>query len=92
MLAAGLQGIEEGMSPPPRADSDETVELDTNGAAATLPSSLNDAISAAESGHILRKALGDHVFEAFLRNKRHEWEDYRGQIHQYEIDRYLSVL
>ena len=40
MLAAGLQGIEEGMSPPPRADSDETVELDTNGAAATLAEQL----------------------------------------------------
>ena len=39
---------------------------------------------------MLRKALGDHIFEAYLAEKWAEWSEYRAQVHQWEIDRYME--
>ena len=58
----------------------------------TLPSNLDQAISALESSELVRKTLGEDVFEYFLRNKRAEWVDYRRQVSAYELDRYLPIL
>jgi len=40
----------------------------------------------------LREALGDHIFESFIQNKRIEWDKYRTHVSQYELDAYLSIL
>jgi len=40
----------------------------------------------------VREALGDHIFEKFIENKRIEWDRYRAQVTNYELERYLSVL
>jgi glutamine synthetase len=39
----------------------------------------------------VRSALGEHIFEWFLRNKRSEWGDYRTHVSTFEIDRYLRA-
>ena len=39
---------------------------------------------------MLRKALGDHIFDAYLSEKCAEWREYRAQVHQWEIDRYME--
>jgi glutamine synthetase len=57
-----------------------------------LPANLNEAISIMEKSELVRETLGEHVFEYVLRNKRAEWLDYRRQVSQYELDRYLPVL
>ena len=57
-----------------------------------LPKSLHDAIGIAEDSELLAEALGEHVFDFFLRNKRSEWEEYRTQVSAYERDRMLPVL
>jgi glutamine synthetase len=45
-----------------------------------------------ERSELVAETLGEHVFDFFLRNKRAEWEDYRGQVTQFELDRYLPRL
>ena len=41
---------------------------------------------------MLREALGDHVFEFLIRNKREEWDDYKAYVTPYELERYLPIL
>jgi glutamine synthetase len=38
------------------------------------------------------RALGEHMFNRYVEIKRREWEDYRVQVSQWELDRYLPVL
>jgi glutamine synthetase len=45
-----------------------------------------------EKSELVAETLGEHVFDYFLRNKRSEWEEYRRQVTQWELDRYLPVL
>lgn len=53
---------------------------------------MDEAIRTMESSELVAETLGEHVFEFFLRNKRSEWEGYRSQVTQFEIDRLMSVL
>ena len=95
MLAAGLEGIEKGYEAPEPVEenvyemSDE--ELERRGIG-TLPGSLIEAVHLTEKSEIVRKALGDHVFNAFIANKRIEWDQYRSQVTDYEIGKYLPIL
>ena len=45
-----------------------------------------------EHSELVAETLGEHVFDFFLRNKRAEWEEYRRQVTEYELDRYLPML
>ena len=45
-----------------------------------------------ERSELVAEALGEHVFEWFIRNKRAEWLDYKTQVTQFELDRYLTTL
>jgi glutamine synthetase len=40
----------------------------------------------------MKRALGDHIHERYVEIKRKEWNDYRIQLTQWELDRYLAVL
>ena len=95
MLAAGLKGIEEGLEPPEPIEENvyemSEKEREARGIK-TLPGSLADAIALTEKSELVRKALGDHVFNAFLENKKIEWNQYRLHVSKYEIDRYLPML
>ena len=57
-----------------------------------LPGSLGDAVRIMEGSELVAETLGEHVFDFFLRNKRAEWADYRRQVTQFELDRYLPRL
>ncbi|MDI6716808.1 MAG: glutamine synthetase family protein [Actinomycetota bacterium] len=95
MLAAGLEGIERNYELPPEASNNIYEMTDEERLAAgigSLPGSLKEAIQLAEGSTLLRKALGDHVFEYLLRNKKAEWDAYRTQVTEYEIKRYLPIL
>ena len=54
--------------------------------------SLSDALDAMEQSELVAEALGEHIFEWFLRNKRSEWFDYKSQVTQFELDRYLPNI
>lgn len=95
MLQAGLEGIEQGyqLEDPMELNLYElTDEERAKMGVQTLPESLGEAISIAEKSELLKKALGDHVFSRFIELKKKEWNDYRVQLTQWELDRYLSVL
>ena len=51
-----------------------------------------EALDAMEQSELIAEALGEHVFEWFLRNKRAEWQAYKTQVTQFELDRYLRTL
>ncbi|MBI2831961.1 MAG: type I glutamate--ammonia ligase [Chloroflexi bacterium] len=95
LLAAGLEGVEEGLEPPEPVEenvyhmSDE--ERKKRGIK-TLPSSLWEAIQLTEKSKVVKKALGDHLFNAFIENKKIEWDQYRTQVTEYELKKYLPVL
>ena len=95
VLAAGMKGIEEGYELPREAEDDVWSLTERERKALgiePLPRSLYDAINIAESPELLADTLGEHVFDFFLRNKRAEWDDYRGQVSAYERDRMLPVI
>ncbi|MBI4288358.1 MAG: glutamine synthetase [Chloroflexi bacterium] len=95
MLAAGLEGVEKGYKLPEPVEenvyemSDEKRE---KLGIKTLPGSLQEALQLTEKSAVVRKALGDHVFETFITNKKIEWDRYRTQVTDYEIKRYLPIL
>ncbi len=95
ILAAGLRGVREGYELPPEADSN-LFEMDDAALAKlgidTLPASLADALRVMERSELVHEALGEHIFEWFLRNKRAEWRAYKTHVSGYEIDRYLRAL
>jgi len=95
ILAAGLKGIEEGYELPREAEDDVWVLSERERRALgiePLPKTLNDAITVAESSELLAETLGENVFEFLLRNKRAEWDGYRGQVSAYERDQMLPVI
>jgi len=95
MLAAGLEGIEKGMEPPVPVEENvyemSAAEREKRGIG-TLPASLLEAVLLTEKSELVRKALGDHVFDAFIQNKKIEWDQYRTQVTEYELNRYLPIL
>jgi glutamine synthetase len=95
ILAAGLKGVREGYQLAPEADANlfemDDAALEKLGIT-QLPQSLNDALKVMEGSELVREALGEHIFEWFLRNKRHEWREYKTQVTPYELTRYLKSL
>lgn len=95
MLAAGLAGIEEGLTPPAPVEEnvyEMTEEERANRGIGTLPASLLEAVQLTEKSDLVHKALGDHVFNNFVANKKIEWDEYRIQVTEYELNKYLPVL
>jgi len=94
VIAAGLKGVREGYELPPPAEEDVSSLSDAERRALgyqKLPASLEHALAMMEGSDLVAEALGEHVFDFFLRNKRHEWESYRRQVTPYELSRYLSL-
>jgi glutamine synthetase len=95
MLAAGLDGIEKGLEPPPPVEENvyEMTEKERQKRGiGTLPASLLEAVQLTEKSEVVRQALGQHVFEAFIQNKKIEWDEYRTQVTEFELKRYLPIL
>ena len=95
MLAAGLKGIQEGYELPAAVEQDifemSPEEREAHGIA-SLPGSLAEAIAETEKSELVREALGDHIFEKFIANKKIEWDDYRCHVSRFEQLKYLPIL
>ena len=95
MLAAGLDGIEKGLTAPKPIEEnvyEMTPQKRKRLKIGQLPEDLWEAIMIAEKSSFLKECLGDHVFENFIINKTIEWENFRAQVTNYELDKYLSIL
>lgn len=95
IFAAGLKGVEEKMPlAPPTTDNiyRMTEEERAQARIACLPKDLSEAIRLTEKSELVRSTLGDELFTFFLRNKRQEWDEYKAQVTEFEIKRYLPIL
>jgi glutamine synthetase len=95
MLGAGLEGIANKYELPDPIEEDifEMNPAERKAYGITdLPGNLYAAILEAEKSDLVKKVLGDHIFEKFIENKKIEWDNYRTHVSQYELDKYLSIL
>ncbi|ORM36985.1 type I glutamate--ammonia ligase [Williamsia sp. 1135] len=94
LLAAGLKGIKEGYELPEHAE-DDVFSLTSAERRAMgykeLPGSLAEALTKMEKSELVAEAVGEHVFEYFLRNKWAEWTEYRSHVTPFELKNYLSL-
>ena len=95
MLEAGLDGIEKGMEPPAPVSDDvfhwTKEEREAHGVD-VLPGTLEEALNLLAENDVVRGALGDHIYTAYDRAKRQEWDEYRIHVSDWELDRYLHTL
>jgi glutamine synthetase len=94
MIAAGLDGVEKGLVLSDPVE-ESLFEMDATRVAekgiAELPGTLGEAIDELEKDAVVCEALGEHVLGHFVDAKRAEWDGYRTQVTQWEIDRYLEA-
>ena len=90
-LAAGLDGVERKLDPPPAVTENlSTASPEALAGIPRLPASLDEALEALEADPVVRGALGACAAQ-YLDGKRREWEAYRIQVTQWELDRYLMT-
>lgn len=91
-LAAGLWGIKEQVKPPSEVQMNmfamSGAEKETLGIG-QMPESLKDAIEAFEADAFVQSVLGDHICEKLLKAKKKEWDTYRYQVTDWELEEYL---
>ncbi|GAA4754099.1 type I glutamate--ammonia ligase [Gordonia alkaliphila] len=94
LLAAGLKGIAEGYELPEEAEDNVWALTPAERRAMgyrELPNSLADALGEMERSELVAEALGEHVFDYFLRNKWAEWTTYRAEVTPFELQNYLPL-
>jgi glutamine synthetase len=91
-LAAGLDGIEKGMTPPAEV-IDNIYEMDAQTrerhGIASLPSSLEEAIAELKKDELIKETLGAHVLTQYISGKQAEWDEYRTRISNWELEKYF---
>src|SRR5687767_12691229 len=95
LLQAGLEGIERGYELPDPIERnlyDLTEDERQAMGVQHLPESLGEAIEEMAGSELVRRAIGEHIFERYVALKRDEWLDYRTQVTPWEIERYLPVV
>lgn len=94
-LAAGLDGIKNKIEPPAPVDLniyDMTAEERQKYNIDTLPMDLGEALQALQENELIRNTLGEHIYNRFIEAKTIEWNNYRMQVHKWELDSYLTVF
>lgn len=86
ILAAGLDGIENKINPGKRLDIDMYNESDKAKNAKKLPLYLIDSIREFQSNKVLKSYFGDEFYNAYLKIKNIEWNDYSRSLTQWERD------
>ena len=95
LLHAGLEGIEQGYELPDPMETNLyhlTAEQRRERGIVSLPETLGEAIDELAQSELMRKALGPHIFDRYVELKRKEWDEYRVQLTDWEMKKYLAVL
>lgn len=95
LLHAGLEGIENGYPLPPEMEQnlyELTPEERRRTGMEPLPENLGEAIELASASELLLNCLGEHIHSRLVDLKRAEWEEYRGQVTPWELERFLPRL
>ncbi len=95
MLAAGLDGLDKGLAAPLPVNED-VYDFDEDDlrerSIGVLPDTLGEALRELAADPVVRDALGEHVYQAFVRAKQAEWDEYRVRVTEWELARYLETL
>ncbi|RDI71634.1 type I glutamate--ammonia ligase [Halopelagius longus] len=93
LIHAGLDGIEKGLDCPDPV-RENIYEFDEKKreeyGIETLPSNLGEAVEALEGDEVVQSALGEHIYEKFVEAKSQEHDEFRVDVSQWELDRYLE--
>ena len=91
-LAAGLDGIEKGLTPPDEI-TENIFAMDASTRAAkgisSLPGTLKEAVDAMKADELICSTLGEHVISQYVEGKEKEWDAYRTHVSQWEMEQYL---
>jgi len=94
MIKAGIDGIKNKIDPgKPVSQNIYTMskeEIKSLGIE-NLPSTLKEALLELDKDEVIKSALTTHILENYVDAKREEWESYRMQVHQWELDKYLTI-
>ncbi|MBO1580948.1 type I glutamate--ammonia ligase [Bacillus sp. XF8] len=94
LLAAGLDGIKNKLTPPAAVDRNiyvMTKEEREEAGIVDLPATLAQALVTLQSDEVVCGALGEHLLEHFIEAKEIEWDMFRTQVHQWERDQYMTL-
>ena len=93
-LAAGLDGIEKGMTPPDEI-TENIFAMDAptreKKGIKSLPGTLFEAVECLRADPVICGCLGEHVLSQYVEGKLKEWDAYRTHVSRWEIDRYLVL-
>lgn len=95
MLKAGLDGIKNEIEPPAEVleniyEMSAAKKEESN--IESLPANIDEAVALLLKDEVITSVLGDHVLEHFVAAKKVEWDEYRTQVSQWELDKYLSTF
>jgi glutamine synthetase len=94
VLTAGLDGIKNQLQPPEPCNRNiftMTLEERKEQGINSLPNTLQEAWEALLADEVIKNTLGPHVLNRFLDAKQQEWKEYMSKVHQWELDRYLTM-
>lgn len=92
-LRAGLDGIQNKIEPPASVDCnifEMKEEEKEKRQIEAIPGTLIEAIYEMEKDGFMKEVLGQHVFEKYVEAKKEEWQNYRSQVTDWEINQYLN--
>lgn len=91
-IKAGLYGIKENLTPPPKVDlnvyalsSEERASLGIR----CMPRSLGEAVNIARNSEFVHELLGDGLCKRYLEARNAEYEEYQQHVDEWEIKKYL---
>ena len=91
-LAAGLDGIERGLTPPPEIPGN-IYEMDAATRSSfgieSLPRTLEEALEELQKDALIMDVLGEHVAAHYIKGKHREWEEYQTRVSNWELEKYL---
>ncbi|MEF9864448.1 MAG: type I glutamate--ammonia ligase [Christensenellaceae bacterium] len=93
ILAAGLEGIRLGLTPPPPVNKNIynlTKEEKIKHQIKQVPQNLQEAIEDFEQDALMSEVLGKSTFGKYLKGKKVEWSDYSMHVHNWEREQYLT--
>jgi glutamine synthetase len=93
VLAAGLEGIRDNLTPPAAVDGniyEMSAAERKRKHVDCLPGDLHEAVEEMKKDQLVRKVLGDHIFDKYVEAKELEWTEYKNRVSHWEIDNYLA--
>lgn len=93
MLLAGLDGVKNKIEPPSPVTANIyklSAEDRREQNIPALPGSLYEALEELKNSSVAKEALGEHIFQEYIKAKTIEWDAYRTDVTPWEIDRYMA--